>query len=71
MISVRSPSGDSEDFPLQARRAAWSSASTSSNNDGSPKDLPGVSQGEAQKEQPRLVRIRLSVEYRVRRLHLG
>ncbi len=64
VISVRSPSGDSEEAAdQQGRRLTCAGASSSGSSERAPLD---AARGGLQKEQPRLVRIRLSVEYRVR-----
>ena len=71
VISVRSPSGDCEDTPLlqlQGKRATW--AASSNGSEGGPLDPSLAPTSGPQKEQPKLVRIRLSVEYRVRCLGL-
>ncbi len=64
VVSVRSPSGDSEEAAVQqGRRLTCAGASSSGGGEGAPLD---AARGGLQREQPRLVRIRLSVEYRVR-----
>lgn len=63
VVSVRSPSGDSEDAVVQQGRRLTCAGASSSGGEGAPLHAP---RGGPQKEQPRLVRIRLSVEYRVR-----
>ena len=71
VISVRSPSGDCEDAPLlqlQGRRANW--VASSNGSEGGPLDSSVAPTSAPQREQPKLVRIRLSVEYRVRCLSL-
>ncbi|KAK9840736.1 hypothetical protein WJX81_001139 [Elliptochloris bilobata] len=51
---------------LKERILAWKRASTSNGgSEGRPLDAPGERSSEPQREQPKLVRIRLSVEYRV------